>query len=352
MPGLLKTVLVGCGAVSGLYYVPAITEARKHAGLEVVGVFDPARERVDALLPAFPGARGMMHLDELIRLKPDLAIIASPPRFHADQTVALLRAGSHVLCEKPMADTVADAERMMAAANEAGRVLAVGLFRRFFPALQTIRSLVTGGTLGAPVSFHFAEGGAFSWPATSAAHFQKTHARGGVLLDLGVHVLDLVHWWFGEPDSMSYEDDSMGNLEANAMVSFRYKEALSGTVRLSRDTPMSNRFTITFERGTVIWKVGEAERLEVTFNGAPFALAGQLKTGGRTASTYPQSFVNQLIDVAAAARNGTKPQVPGEEGIHSIRMIERCYRSRRLMQMPWLSTAETGSATALNSSRE
>lgn len=103
----------------------------------------------------------------------------------------------HVLCVKPLACTLNEANQMVAAAQTADRLLAVGLFRRFFPALQTIKALVAGGALGTPTSFHFAEGGAFNWPAASASFFQKQHSQGGVLLDLGVHLLDLSCWWFG-----------------------------------------------------------------------------------------------------------------------------------------------------------
>ncbi len=372
MPETLKIVLAGCGAVSELYYAPALTEAAKHTPLRVAGVFDPAPARLDALTKCFPAAKGVTQLDELLALKPELAIVASPPRFHAAQTNSLLRADAHVLCEKPMAATVTEAESMIATARETKRVLAIGLFRRFFPALRTVKALVTGGALGAPRSFHFAEGGAFNWPAASASFFQKAHSGGGVLLDLGVHALDLVHWWFGAPAGMSCEDDAMGNLEANCRVKLSFANGLAGTVRLSRDTPMSNKYVITFDRGRVTWRVGEANGLEVQCDGAPFALRGELQEKGRglkaastsagdqglkrpegrapeiAAATCRQSFVQQLLNVIAAIR-GTEPlRVPGEEGLPSLRLIEQCYAHRQLMTMPWLTPEEAGQAKVLS----
>jgi hypothetical protein len=92
----------------------------------------------------------------------------------------------------------------------ARRVLAVGLVRRFLPACQTIRAILRQGILGDVQSFHFAEGGTFRWPTHSTTYFQRSTAAGGVLADIGTHLLDLITWWMGEPSEIRYEDDAMG----------------------------------------------------------------------------------------------------------------------------------------------
>ena len=336
----LKVALVGCGAISELYYAPALKEASKQAPLKVAALCDPSPSRLSLLQQSFPSAAAVRNLDELISLKPDIAIVASPPRFHALQTNALLAAGAHVLCEKPMASSVTEAESMINAARNAKRILAIGLFRRFFPALQTIRFLVEDGLFGAPQSFDFSEGSIFNWPAASASFFQKQHSQGGVLLDLGVHVLDLVCWWFGEPASITYEDDAMGNLEANCLLALKYPNGLNGVVRMSRDTTIANRYLIEFERGLVTWSVGDGNHLDVHVNGLPFQLNAELRKNRTSASTYNQSFVNQLLNLSAAAHGTETLLVPGEEGIRSLRLIEACYENRQLLYMPWLSEHE------------
>jgi predicted dehydrogenase len=346
----LRIALVGCGAITEQYYAPALQEAVKHTPLEVSALFDPAQHRLDAVLPAFPAARQLQDLEALIASGPDLVIVASPPRFHAPQTMALLTAGIHVLCEKPLACSLAEAQQMVAASRSASRLLAVGMFRRFFPALQMIKTLVSEGNLGRPTSFRIAEGGVFNWPAASASFFQKQHSQGGVLHDLGVHVLDLICWWFGEPSSITYADDVMGNLEANSHLRISYPSGLQGDVRLSRDTPCSNRYEIEFERGLVGWQVGEANRLDVRFSSSPFRLAGELRqpsTGTAHASqadqpadSYHQAFVRQILNVAAAVRGLEPLQVPGAEALASMRLIDYCYANRKLLPMPWLTPAE------------
>ncbi|MGB5135688.1 MAG: Gfo/Idh/MocA family oxidoreductase [Prochlorococcaceae cyanobacterium] len=343
----LRFAIVGCGAISELYYAPALLEASKHLPIDVVALFDPSPERSEALLKWFPNAVPVTQFEDAIAASPELALVASPPSFHATQANTLLEAGVHVLCEKPMASSVAEAETMIAAARKANRVLAIGLFRRFFPALQTIKALVSGGALGAAQSFRFEEGGVFNWPAASASFFQKQSSQGGVLLDLGVHILDLICWWFGEPASVFYEDDAMGNLEANSRLSLTFTGGLTGVVRMSRDTPCSNTFLIEFERGRIIWKVGDGNHLDVRLNGLPFDLIGELREAGSSAPTYHQSFVKQLLNVVSAARGMEPELVPGDEGIRSLRLIEQCYAIRQLIPMPWLTESEVERALKL-----
>lgn len=336
----LRLALVGCGAVSELYYAPALLEALKYIQVEIVAICDPSVVRLDVLHKFFPFARCFTDLNQALILQPDAAIVASPPRFHAVQATALFAAGSHVLCEKPMASSVSEAESMIIAASAAQRVLAIGLFRRFLPALRFIHSLIIGGALGPVRSFVFSEGGPFSWPATSPSFFQKQYSQGGVLLDLGVHVLDLVCWWFGEPNNFIYADDAMGNLEANSHLSMTFSKGVTGDVRLSRDTKIRNNYIIDFERGQVLWSIGDGNHLDLRLNGVPFQLCSELHSQNTLAASYQHSFVNQLLNFFAASLGLEDVIVPGEEAIRSMRLIESCYRERKLMEMPWLSHSE------------
>ena len=162
-------------------------------------------------------------------------VVAAPVSSHRRLTSSAAGRGWHVLCEKPMAATNADCSEMIAACAAAGVKLAIGHYKRFFPASAALRELCGGGSaLGELRRFAIAEGGRFTWPAVSPSFFEPSQTPGGVLLDLGVHVLDLLLWWLGEPTDFSYADDAMGGLEANARVTLRFGAA-TGSVRLSRD---------------------------------------------------------------------------------------------------------------------
>jgi predicted dehydrogenase len=283
----------------------------------------------------------------------ELAIVASPPAFHARQTMAALASGLAVLCEKPMATTAAEAVDMAAAAVRSQKPLAIALIRRHLPATQTIRGLIRSGMLGAIRSIRCFEGGPFQWPAQSTAFFDRRHG-GGVLADIGVHVLDLFHWWFGMPEQIEYEDDAMGGVEANCRTVLRYP-GFTAEVRLSRDWHLPNRYRIEGQKGWLNWNISEPGTLELGLEHGSHVLKGDMSepalsfgvpTAGTIGINFEQCFVAQLDNVVAAMRGSCALVAPAQAGIASLRMVELCYRTRRPMSMGWLPDEELAQAKA------
>jgi predicted dehydrogenase len=356
----VSVAIVGCGAVSQRYYTPALQELARQGVLRVIALNDPDPRSLTQLQRSFPNARSTANLNELTAGSLDLAIVASPPRFHAQQTIQLLKAGLSVLCEKPMATSVADAEAMIAAASEAPGILAVGLFRRFFPATEMIQQMLAHNLLGDIVSFSFSEGGMFRWPVQSPDYFHKATANGGVLMDLGVHALDLMLWWLGDPDDMVYEDDAMGGIEANCRLRCRFAHGAAGEIHLSRDCAVPNRYLIHGTKGWLSWEVNEASDIELGLAETVLTLHGQVyKTESQHAQSmsrvlkynFQQSFTRQIYNVVAAIRGIESLRVTGEQGIRNLRLIEACYSQRTLIPMPWLDARELNRAQQLNNSK-
>ena len=339
--------VVGCGAITEMYYVPTVRELERAGYVTVTAIFDPSTERVAKIGAQLIGAKQFTDFSEFVKSAPQLAIVASPAKFHAEQTIRLLESGASVLCEKPFASNVAEAEQMLAAATRAKRKLAVGLFRRFFPACNLIREYVAAETLGKVIDFEFSEGGMFDWPAQSASFFQKKTAQGGVFLDLGAHLLDLMLWWFGDPSSFEYSDDAMGGLEINSVARFEFANGLRGRVQLSRDWELPNKYVIRCERGWLAWKVGEANRVEIGAKRSSHTILGETLEDRSPSANYAESFVAQLLNCIEAISGDVKLVVPGEEGIRSLRLIEKCYQGRKLLPMPWLTEVETARAREL-----
>ena len=353
----IRVALVGCGAVSQRYYAPALQELARHRLLQVTALCDPEPRNVARLEQSFPGARGAADTAELTAEKSDLAIVASPPQYHAEQTVALLQSGLSVLCEKPMATTVSEAQAMVDAAATARGILAIGMFRRFFPATQTIHRIVSLGLLGDLTELSFTEGGPFRWPVQSPSYFKRVTANGGVLMDIGVHVLDLLVWWFGEPESIRYEDDAMSGIEANCRLDCRFSSGLVGEIRLSRDCELANQYVIRGTRGWLSWDANDAEHLRMGFTDTALALNATVHVLdtvrpapalGPRAHTFQQSFMAQIRNVVAAMQGEEALLVPGEQGIRGMHLIEACYGRRTLMAMPWLGLNEQRRAEQLN----
>jgi predicted dehydrogenase len=348
MTDRLRVVLIGCGALAELYYAPALAALATPARLRVEAVIDPSPDRRRRLARSFAGARELEDLAELAPGSADLAIIASPPRVHAAQALLLARLGVHVLCEKPLATTLAEARAMVEAFATADRLLAVGLFRRFFPTSEWILQLVRGGALGAPRSFEWSEGGPFNWPAATPSFFQKSGSGGGVLADAGIHVLDLLAHWFGPPSDLAYEDDALGGLEANALLRLSFPSGFRGSVRLSRDTEIPNLTRLRFERGSVSFSGASARSLAVELDSCAQTLCGSLhesarlpgRLSGEASCSYQQAFMAQITDLARCIRENSVPRVAGPEALIGMELVERCYRERRPLSLPWLTDEE------------
>jgi len=351
-----RIALLGCGAVSELFYAPALQYLQAEGDATLAAVFDPDAARAGQFCAAFPGA--VAHTDEsfLEKVPLDLAIVASPVSFHEVHAIRALAAGIAVLCEKPLAANTESGERMIAAAHKYQRILAVGLLRRFYSNVQFTRQIIQDKTLGSVTAFSIHEGDPFNWPARSDSFFRKSTAGGGVLLDLGVHVLDLVINWFGEPQELTYADDAMGGLEANCQLDLSYSAGFKGTIHLSRDWNTSNLYVIEFERGTLKLRAGQGSKLDLQLCNSSFSLEGALQNRIKldsptaalpTASTLQQAFLAQLRDLISAVQTSGRPAIPAEEGIRSLRLIERCYQNRRLMEMPWLTPQERKSSQLL-----
>ncbi len=162
---------------------------------------------VDRLTPFEPevGKDGLFsdHREMLKQIQPDLVMVALPNYLHKPVTLEALEAGAHVICEKPMAMTVAEAEAMHAAAKSRNRRLGINFSQRFTPAHRTLKHLADSGALGD--IYH----GYCSWtrrdniPRFGGWFGQKDLSGGGPLIDLGVHRIDLSLWLMGHPKVVS-----------------------------------------------------------------------------------------------------------------------------------------------------
>jgi predicted dehydrogenase len=145
----------------------------------------------------------------------DLVDICLPTHLHREVTIAALQAGKHVLVEKPLALNLEDADAMIAAANEAERMLMVGQVLRFFPAFAEARALVQSGDYGKLLAAHLKRIIALpKW--SSEDHFSDAGKSGGASLDLHIHDTDYVHFLAGVPDAVR----ATGVTEANGAINY------------------------------------------------------------------------------------------------------------------------------------
>ena len=164
-----------------------------------------------------------------------------------------------------MAVNAADARAMTEAADQAGVVLTVGHFRRLFPAVRLLRAAVEDGMLGRPIGFDVEEGDTYGWDLATLSNLRKDQGGGGVLIDLGSHVIDLLLYFFPGPfQILDYEDNALGGVETDCRLGLRLEHAnqsVEGRVEMSRTRRLRSTLQVHFERGTLELRTGERYRL-------------------------------------------------------------------------------------------
>ncbi|MBI2914091.1 MAG: Gfo/Idh/MocA family oxidoreductase [Chloroflexi bacterium] len=191
----LKIVIIGAGFAARIVHLPGY----KGNDEPVAAICDLIPERAQSLADQYGIPRVYADWREMIeKERPDVASVCVANALHRDITIAALEAGAHVLCEKPLATSVAEAHEMFDAARKAGRVLMAAQFFRFTAEARAIRRVVEDGALG---EIYHGEASAMrrlGIPTWGAFH-QKSASAGGALFDIGVHILDQTVWLMGNP---------------------------------------------------------------------------------------------------------------------------------------------------------
>lgn len=331
----LRLGIVGCGAITRAAHLPVIVADPR---VRVTAFCD--RDRRNAALTARESGIDAGIVADVGELagKVDAALVAVPPRFHAPVAIELMRMGIDVLCEKPIAITVADGRRMAEVARDTGRILAVALMMRFFPHNRWLADLVEDGEIGAVREVLVEDGAPLDWAMASNSYFDRKATGGGVLFDTGVHLLDRVLWLFGDLHDIAYEDDAFGEgFETNAR--------LTGNLDMGgRKVPASFEFSWSHRLRRSIRVVGERGTLEASTSNP------KILTLHRTARQGPMEmqivcashwdshshYRAQLDDFIEAVGERRAPFVTAESALRALAVIETAYARRRPMAQPWL----------------
>ncbi len=190
----MKIAVVGAGVIGRM-------RARAVAGnpaCQLVAVADPdeaaARRAVDGTgARALADARSLLDGDAVEAL-----VISTPVQLHEAMVIDALRAGKHVLCEKPLSNNVDSCRRMLEAARASGKALATGFNHRFYPSFQFMKRAIEAGEIGRldEVRAYGAHDGLANFRAEWM--YRQPHSGGGAMMDVGIHMTDLAHFYVGE----------------------------------------------------------------------------------------------------------------------------------------------------------
>lgn len=198
----LKVAIIGCGGIANGKHMPSLAKLEE-VSLSVFCDLLPERAQKAAKDYGTPDARVYTDYKELLdKEKPDVVHVLTPNRSHAEISVAALNAGCHVMCEKPMAKTVADARAMLDAAKKSGKKLTIGYQSRQRVDAKYLKRICDEGELG---DIYFAKAHAVRRRAvpTWGVFLNEYEQGGGPLIDIGTHALDLTLWCMNNYEPLS-----------------------------------------------------------------------------------------------------------------------------------------------------
>ncbi|MBQ2730563.1 MAG: Gfo/Idh/MocA family oxidoreductase [Clostridia bacterium] len=351
----LRCAIVGCGGI-----------ARSHANgytvcpeTEIVALCDLLPDKAERFATEHcPGATPTIYTDYhemFAKEELDCVSVTVWNSEHAAISIAALKAGINVLCEKPMAMTAADAEEMLAVAKENGKLLQIGFVRRYENTTRHIQNLISDGFLGdvyyAKAQYLRRNGCPGGWFA------DKSFSGGGPLIDLGVHVIDLVRFLAGGPKPVSvygYTFDNLGRNRAPRAIpegGYRRDYEFGDRYDFKNDTEDFAGAIIRFDSGLVL-------QVEASFNLNLKSPVGQVDLFGTksalqltdhielfgvvndyymnmTPQELPKNdfktmFEKEIAHFADCVKNGTECIAPAEDGVTLMKILDAVYESAKI----------------------
>jgi len=336
----LRIGLVGAGAIS-TQHIEAI-EALPATRLVAVASASEARARAAGEAHGVPWTTRVEEL--LARPDVDAVAICSPSGLHAAQALEALRAGKHVLVEKPVALRVADADAVIAEAVTRGLVAAVVSQRRYEPAVRALKAAVDAGSLGR-VALIIGEG-LYHRPQAyydSAAWRGTIDQDGGVLMNQAIHTIDLMRWVGGPAVEVGGQVATLGHTmeaEDTAAMTIRFASgalgSMTATTCVTPEQPVELR--VHGDRGHV--RLTGAAVAEWDVPGVPAPAdhdeaaddprdEGDATPVARTWGTSAAGYLRQYADLVDAIRGGRPPAVTAHDGRDAVELITAAYESSR-----------------------
>ena len=326
----VKFGIIGCGAIAQRRHIP---ELAGNPDAKVVALCDPVPGRAAELAKKFGGQPFTCHKEMLAEADLDAVVVCGPNWLHASQTLDALKAGKHVLVEKPMACTRAEAKAMIAAAKKAGKFLMVGQNQRLMSAHQKAKQILKTGVLGKVLTFRtsFKHPGPDGWSVDGAKSwfFRKSEAVMGVTGDLGVHKADLMRWLLGQEfTSVSAvitaldkrgADGKILQLDDNAYLLLKTTGGIVGSVEISwSNYGMEDNMTVIYcQKGVMYLGTDREYGVIVQYRNGNKELhkVGEMSTNTKqVGSGVSTAFTRSILA-------GKKPEIDGMEGYRSLDII-------------------------------
>ncbi len=337
----INFAIVGCGRIAQRHAEHISKRGKLKAVCDIVA------EKANAMAQQY-GAKAYYDLEEMLREEKDIhvAAICSPNGLHATHTIACLKAGMHVLCEKPMGLSVNECGEMIKASERANKRLFAIKQNRFNPPVEAVKKLIDEGRLGKIYSIQLS----CFWNRNPDYYHNSWKGTldldGGTLFTQFSHFVDLLYWMIGDVKSVNafmnnYAHKNIIEFEDTGVVILEFQNGAIGTVNYTvnaYEKNMEGSLTIFGEKGTV--KIGGQYLNELEYQHIEGYKIENLPEGNKPNNygTYFGSMSNHdkvydnLIEVL---NHGATISTNSFEGLKTVEIIERIYHSAlRFDQIP------------------
>jgi len=332
---MIRFGIIGCGMIAN-YHAQVISQAKE---LTLCAVYDISETTAQRFAQTY-GCTAVDSLDALLE-QVDAAAICLPSDLHYDAVMRCAKAGKHVICEKPIAARVGEAEEMIRCCHEHGVYLSVIFQHRFDPAVQAVRRAMANGDVGKVL-----------WASTRSilyrdpSYFTNTpwHAKfgSGALLNQSIHYIDLLLYLLGDPVSVTGHCaarlHTQNETEDVGLAILNFPDGAPAVIEGTTTAypGLYNELSIYGENGTFIirndalfsYKLKSGNKPEYDELLNPYAVYAAF----RDATIDLSGHCRQYEDFAAAIRDNRPPAVSGEEGIRALRLIDAIYTSSKKQQ--------------------
>lgn len=336
---MIKIGIIGCGKITEVRHAPEYFE---NPHCEITAYFDINTKSAEALAAKF-GGKVYDSVEALLASDVDAVSVCVANRFHAEISIQALKAGKHVLCEKPMATTPEDCEKMVATAKEMGKYLMIGQNQRLAKAHVKAKELLDSGEMGEVLAFetHFIHPGPEGWTGSANSwFFDKKTAAFGAMADLGVHKTDLLYYLIGKKIvktsavittvDKKYPDGKFIDVDDNAFAIYTLENGVVGTMHVGwTNYGAENNSTKLYCKNGVIRLyddpnysliVEKPDGTVVPYELDKLTSNKEQTTGGRTTTGVIDAFIDCIKD-------GHEPAISGESAMHAMKVIFANQRS-------------------------
>ena len=332
----MKYALIGCGRISPNHIGSAIDHK-----LDIRAVCDVKKEKAEALLARFGLENVKVYTDYramLDEVQPELVAVATESGYHPDIAIDCIRHGCNVIIEKPLALSMADARRVIAARDEMGVVACINQQNRFNAPIQLLRHDIDAGRMGrlfhGTLQMHWnRDAGYYNKPSWRGTY----ELDGGALMNQCIHGIDLLRWMMGgDPVEVMAITDNLNHpyIEAEdiGLALFKFRNGsygvLEGTVNTYPEN-LDETLSVYGEKGSVrIGGIATNRLVEYHVEGETRSydeLSAEVNTEPKNVYGFGHSFL--YADVIDAIQNHRQPYVPLEEGLKALEMVLAVYKS-------------------------